>query len=138
MKFFTRFNPPPSPSVHFVEPSLTDQSQKDDCDVNRILAKFRETGSLVDPLHPGTRKPIFGDFTDFPDYQGALDIIIRSDEAFMQLPAKVRERFANNPQEIFDFLSDEKNRQEAIDLGLIDKKTEVPPENVNNDKKDSE
>lgn len=122
MKFFTRFNPPPSPGIHFEEPSLTDQTQKDDCDVNRILAKFRETGSLIDPLHPGTRKPIFGDFTDIPDYQGALDIIIRSDEAFMQLPAKVRERFGNNPQEIFDFLSDEKNRQEAIELGLIDKK----------------
>ena len=119
MQFRTRFDPAVSPSVFFSEPSLTDQSQKRDCDVNYILAKFRETGTLSDPLHPSSRQPLFGDFTDVPDYQGALDLIAQADDAFMQLPAKVRAKFANNPQEIFDFLKDEKNRDEAVELGLI-------------------
>lgn len=120
MKFATRFDPLPSPSVKFCLPSMTDQSQKDDCDVNKILARYKETGYLVDPLHPGTRQPIFGDFSDVPDYQTCLDVIREADSAFLQLPAKVRDRFANNPQEIFDFLKDEKNRAEAIELGLIE------------------
>ncbi len=126
MKFFTRYSPGPSPAVEFVLPSLADQSQKDECDINRILARYRETGYLVDPLHPGTRKPLFGDFTDIPDYQAALDLIAKADDAFMKLPAKIRDRFSNNPQEIFDFLNDEKNRDEAVKLGLIDSKPEVP------------
>lgn len=125
MKFFTRYSPGQSPSVEFNLPSLTDQSQKDECDINRILQRYRETGYLTDPLHPATRKPIFGDFTDIPDYQAALDLIAKADDAFMQLPAKIRDRFSNNPQEIFDFLNDEKNRDEAVKLGLIDSKPEV-------------
>ena len=122
MKFATKYCPPPSPSVSFDgDPGLTDQSQKDDCDINRIMARYRETGFLVDPMHPGTRQPFFGDFTEIPDYQGALEVISAADAAFAALPAKVRDRFGNNPQEIFDFLSDEKNRDEAISLGLIEK-----------------
>lgn len=127
MRFFTRYSPGPSPAVEFVLPSLADQSQKDECDINRILQRYRETGYLTDPLHPGTRKPIFGDFTDIPDYQAALDLIAKADDAFMQLPAKIRDRFSNNPQEIFDFLNDEKNRDEAVKLGLIEPKPEVSP-----------
>lgn len=121
MKFYTRYNPPPSPSVKFTLPTLADQSQKDECDVNRILQKFRETGSLVDPLHPGTRQPSFGDFYDLPDYQGMLDVIAAADDAFMTLPATVRDRFRNNPAEIFEFLKDEKNRDEAVKLGILPK-----------------
>lgn len=129
MKFATKYNPPPSPSVSFAnDPGMTDQSQKDDCDINRIMARYRETGFLVDPLHPGTRQPIFGDFTEIPDYQGALEVINAADAAFASLPAKVRDRFGNNPQQIFDFLSDEKNRDEAIALGLIDKPADKPVE----------
>lgn len=126
MKFFTRYDVPPSPGIDFKDdPGLTDQTQVKDCDINVILERFRQTGTLSDPLHPSSRQPVFGDFTDLPDYQGALDLIDRADQMFMQLPAKVRDRFANNPQEIFDFLSDEKNRDEAIELGLIVKPVEV-------------
>lgn len=127
MKFATKYNPPKSPVITFVDdPGLTDQSQKDDCDINRIMARYRETGYLVDPMHPGTRQPLFGDFTEIPDYQGALEVISAADAAFASLPANVRDRFGNNPQQIFDFLSDENNRDEAIALGLIDKPVEKP------------
>ena len=42
-----------------------------------------------------------------------------ADDAFMALPAAVRERFNNDPAELVDFVSDVNNRSEAIDLGLI-------------------
>ena len=135
MQFYTRFKPPVSPGVTFELPSLVDASQQSDCDINRIIDHFRETGSLVDPIHPGTRRPVFGDFSEIPDYQGAMSVIAQADEAFMQLPAKVREKFANNPQQVFDFLADEKNRQEAVELGLIEPSQVLP---VTEEKKESE
>lgn len=132
MEFFTKFNPPASPSVSFAgDPGFTDQSQKDSCDINKIIDRYRETGYLVDPMHPGVRQPMFGDFSFCVDYQECLDLIERADAAFMTLPSKVRERFHNNPQEIFDFLNNEKNRAEAEELGLIEKSlkfSEPPPE----------
>lgn len=126
MKFATKYSPPKSPAVTFTEPSFTDQSQKKDCDINVILDRYKETGYLVDPLHQGTRKPVFGDFTEVPDYQGCLDLIREADARFMELPAAVRDRFGNNPQEIFDFIANENNREEAIKLGLISPPTTVP------------
>lgn len=126
MKFFTRYNPPPSPSITIKEPSLTVQAFKGECDINKILAKFRETGSLVDPLHPPTRRPMFGDFTELPDYQGMLDQLMQADEAFMSLPAKVRDRFGNDPAKVIEFLNDEKNFDEAVKLGLCSPRSEVP------------
>lgn len=37
----------------------------------------------------------------------------------MDLPAKVRSRFENDPQKFLEFCSDPKNRDEAVSLGLI-------------------
>ena len=127
MNFSTRYKPPKSPTVKFVLPSLTDQSQAKDADINHIMERYRETGYLTDPLHPSTRKPSFGDFTSIPDYQECLAIIDKADAAFATLPAKVRDRFANDPSQIFAFLADEKNRAEAIELGLIAKPVETKP-----------
>lgn len=118
MEFYTKYKRPVSPSITFSEPSLADQSQKDDCDVNKIMQRYRETGFLTDPLHPGSSQPLFGDFSDLPDYQACLEKLNAADAAFATLPASVRDRFENNPQKLFDFLSDEKNLDEAVQLGL--------------------
>ena len=37
----------------------------------------------------------------------------------MELPAKVRARFDNDPQMFLEFVASEDNRQEAVELGLI-------------------
>lgn len=118
MKFATKYSPPVSPAVSFSDPSMADRSQQQDCDINRIMERYRETGVLVDPLHPATAKPMFGDFTDLPDYQACLDAVIAADEAFGALPSSVRTRFENNPQKLIDFLNDESNFDEAVKLGL--------------------
>lgn len=137
MKFHTKYSPPPSPVTEFNLPSLTQQCFKNECDVNEILKKFRETGSLVDPLHPPTRRPMFGDFTDLPDYQACLEALNDADAAFMALPAAVRDRFNNDPQKVIDFLNEESNFDEAVKLGLCnprpvvktDDKSTVEPAN---------
>jgi len=54
------------------------------------------------------------------DYHTALNAIRASEEAFMSLPAKLRVKFDHDPNALLQFLQNEQNRDEAIQLGLID------------------
>ena len=59
--------------VHFdldKDPSRTDQSHKDTCDINRILDKAKRTGVVS---HINKHGQQYGDFTDF-DYKDTCDI----------------------------------------------------------------
>lgn len=97
------------------DPSLAQQQFRDECDINNILERFNVTGQLpVTPLEPK-----FGDFTGINDYQTALNAVISAQESFDQLPARVRERFANDPAAFVDFCLDESNRDEMKALGLL-------------------
>jgi len=98
------------------DPSLAQQHMKEETDINYIVERFGVTGQL--PEAP-VRVPTYGDFTGTNDYRTALDIVLAADDAFMQLPANVRERFHNDPAELVDFVSDLNNRSEAIELGLV-------------------
>lgn len=102
-------------------PGLTKQSFKDECDVNKILAKYAKSGTIT---HVARVVPKFGDFTNIPDYRGSLDIVNKANDAFMALPAAVRSRFENDPAKLLEFLSDPKNAEEAIKLGILEPKKE--------------
>nr|QJB18940.1 MAG: internal scaffolding protein [Microvirus sp.] len=100
------------------EPSLAQQQFKDECDINNILRQFNVTGLLPEsPLSPR-----YGDFTGIVDYHSALNAVMAAEDGFMSLPANIRDRFQNDPAQLIDFLSDEKNKQEAIKLGIVDAK----------------
>ena len=96
--------------------SLTQQHQKDQADINFIIEQFNVTGIL--PTAPVS--PQYGDFTGISDYQSALNAVIEAEDEFMSLPAKLRSRFENDPANLINFLSNDENRQEAIELGLIE------------------
>lgn len=100
-------------------PSLTRQSDADDCDINVMMAKYQATG---EPPRTNPREPQWGDFTSVPDYQESLRIVQEAKDEFEALPAEVRAKFGNDPSGMLAFLSDEANRDEAIKLGLV-----VPP-----------
>lgn len=69
------------------------QHFKDEVDVNTIVRRFGATGQL-----PAFRpEGVYGDFTGIEDYDGAIERIERAHNAFMQLPASVREQFDNDP-----------------------------------------
>ena len=98
--------------------SLTQQHLAQECDINYIVEQFGVTGQLPPaPAHT----PTYGDFTGIGDYRQALEAVMAADEAFMALPAKIRERFDNDPALFVDFCSstDPADRSEAIELGLI-------------------
>lgn len=96
--------------------SKTIQSEKDACDINKIVSKFKATGLMTNVRRD---QPQYGDFSDICDFQTAAIRVQDAQEAFMSLPALVRKRFSNDPAELLDFIGKEENRSEAIKLGLI-------------------
>lgn len=96
------------------EQTLTTQAEKDECDINTIVARFGLTGELPTDL----AMPVSADFTGFPDFHTAMNMVVAAQDEFMRVPADIRARFQNDPQMFMDFLGDEKNRDEAKKLGL--------------------
>lgn len=123
-KFFTKYDRPDSKNISFdPDSSLTIQSEKDSADINKIIKQYKETGTLPNsrPKAFSTRYPQFGDFSSATDFTSCMLAIDASKNAFAELPSAVRKRFGNNPQELLTFLSDPANREEAENLGLIEK-----------------
>jgi phage internal scaffolding protein len=105
------------------DPSLAQQHMKDECDINILVERFGVTGSMpVAPIEPS-----YGDFSGVGDYHTALNKIKAADEAFMALPAKIRAKFDHDPNALLNYLQNEENRDEAIQIGLIDGKPVVAP-----------
>jgi len=96
------------------DPSLTKQSFKDECDINTIVRNFGVTGELPDNIRP----PQYGDFTGIFDYQSALNAVIAADDAFMEMDAKIRARFHNDPALFVEFCSNPENLDEMRKMGL--------------------
>ena len=96
------------------DPGYTKQEFKEECDINVIMSKYTKFG-VMPPIQEGQ----WGDFTNVPDLLEAQQIVQRAAEDFSELSSAVRERFSNDPVKLMSFLSDDKNRDEAIKLGLI-------------------
>lgn len=106
------------------EPTRTQQQFKDEVDINTIVHRFGLTGELPENV----RVPQSGDFTNVTDYQTAMNLVVQAREAFMELPAEVRYRFHNDPQELQRFVENKDNLEEARKLGIaVPAPTPVPP-----------
>lgn len=105
-----------SHAIYFDDPSLTVQSFKDETDINLIVARAIAGG---DVLHVNPRVARYGDFSNVPDYQAALNLVNRAEGMFRELPANVRERFSNDPVKMVEFLQHSENYDEAVKLGLV-------------------
>lgn len=117
-------------SINFTDSSLTKQADKDASDINVMMAKYIRTGYLSG----FGSEPKFGDFSNIGDFQNAMNSIQAAEEAFNGLPATLRKKFNNDPSYFTDFCLNPENRQEMVDLGLLDpvldvaKKTEPAAE----------
>lgn len=115
---YTYFNRPPSSHLKFEDASLTRQEFVKDADLNNIMKRY---ASGLPPSPAGSRPPMFGDFSNIPDYQTSLQVVIDAQAKFADLPSAVRKRFDNDPGKLIEFLQDASNRDEAVRLGLITK-----------------
>lgn len=117
MKFISAYSPKLKVDLDFTdEISMTKQSFAKECDINSIMAKYQKTG-LID--HVNKYEGRYGDFTNVSDYQTSLNAVMAAQDEFLSLPSSLRARFANDPAQFLHFVHDENNREEAINLGLI-------------------
>lgn len=109
-------------SIDCSQDGMTQQNFKEQCNINTIVEKARRTGLLN---HLNNRVPQYADVSNIPSYQEALAVVIQAENAFLSLDARTRERFANDPEKMVEFLQDEDNYDEAVKLGLIEVKPPV-------------
>lgn len=109
--------------IFFDDPSRTKQAFKQSCDINWILARFKSTGLIP---HVNRLQGFFSDVSDVGDYQSSLVRVRKAQAEFDALPSRIRSRFHNDPGELLSFLSDSKNRDEAVALGLVNKREKLP------------
>lgn len=100
-------------------PGVTKQSFKDECDVNKIIARFEKTG-MIEAINK--KQPFYGDVSALVDYHEALNVVAEAQSLFNAMSAEVRERFSNDPEKMIAFLNDKSNDKEAIEMGLV-----IPP-----------
>lgn len=103
----------------------TIQSLRDESNINSIMEKWRITGELP---RRNDGEAQYGDFTTVASFQAAQETVLRAEEAFASLPARVRDRMKNEPRALLDFLNDPDNLDEAVKLGLVDAPSKPPAE----------
>lgn len=129
MKFATQYNDTMAKRRHkFVSvpegESLTQQSDAEDADINVIMARYERTGMMPDT----GIKALQGDFSGGADFRSLQDKLREARDLFMEVPAKIRARFGNDPAEFIDFVQDPDNADELVKMGLAnaEKKDENP------------
>lgn len=96
-------------------PTLTDQQFIKDCDVNEILSRIAKTNQM--PANFGATG-VYADFTEIQDLQESMHTVARAQEAFAELPANIRLKFQNDPNQLIQYLNDPANIKESVELGL--------------------
>lgn len=91
----------------------TQQQFKDEVDINNIVKKFK-AGQSVPLRHPG----YFTDFNQATGLMEAQEQINAAAEAFLEIPATLREKFGNDPLKFLEFVQNPKNKETITEFGL--------------------
>lgn len=100
----------------FTEPTRTKQSFGNECNINTIMRRYYKTGVIEHLRHDSPR---YLDLSNATDYLDAILTVQAAEDAFMELPALVREHFANDPAVYLAAFHDPDRRPELQELGLV-------------------
>lgn len=114
-KFITAYGRKIKVQITFSTKGRTKQNHKAECDINNIISSFKRTGTLPESSRG---MPRYGDATGI-DFQNAQLLVAEAKGMFAELPARVRDRFDNDPGKLMSFLDNPRNRVEAEELGLL-------------------
>lgn len=95
--------------------SMAQQQFKDECDINKIMAKYQKSGLVT---HVAQYQGRYDDFTVLPDFKTALDTMNEAQAMFLTIPSDIRAQFENDPGKFVEFATDPKNLDQMRDLGL--------------------
>lgn len=111
-------------ALHCEGESLTRQEFLEESDINTIIDRFGIGENPVEAQQWVTNIDISNAPATYMDVMNQLNA---ARDQFMSLPAKVRSQFDNDPGRFVDFVSDEKNVDEMIRLGLATKRPDPVP-----------
>jgi len=109
-------------SAIFTDPETAkyaQQSDKDSCDINKIVDRYLKTGLMPEPA----RQAFYMDITELQDanaYQTALNQVNAANKAFNALPAHIRGMFGNDPKAFVDAMDKKQFTKEMADAGLVE------------------
>lgn len=95
--------------------SRTHQSFTEECDPNYVVDRHNRGLDIT----LNRARPMYGDFTGAPgSYHEALNILRTTGELFMELDAKVRAQFDNDPGKFYDFVKNPDNAEKLVEMGF--------------------
>lgn len=115
MKFNTPYSSHNDPIAVELEPSVTDQQYKDQCDINFIVNQYVKQGIPIPQ-----QQVSYADLTNVSDYDEALMTVAQYKSAFESLPAVERERFHGDVREYLEFITNPGNLKESYEKNYID------------------
>lgn len=97
------------------EKTMTEQSHKEDVDINQIMARAMR-GEQSEYMQQNQGR--YGDVSPIQYHQAQI-IMADARSLFEGMPAKIRNKFDNNPEKFLKYVQDDKNKSEMIELGMI-------------------
>jgi len=93
---------------------ITEQHHTDQCDINKILAQFMETGIM-----PQTKNanPQYGDVSNV-DFQQMQNTLATAKTLFEELPERVKDHFNNEMHSFLNFAENPDNLPQMEEWGL--------------------
>ena len=120
-RVYSAYDPPPRVRLDCsAEPVLTQQNFRDECDINNIIARFKDNG-FADVPQADYKQSVF-DVASAVDFHTAQNIVKNAEAVFSELPVAVRKRFHGSPLEFLSFvdqLDQPEVYSEAQALGLL-------------------
>lgn len=90
------------------------QSFKDQCDINKIMAKYQKTGAID---HLNKHGANYG-FATAIDFHESMNLVTSAQQMFDDLPSDIRTKFYNSPAQFLDFVQNPENADQLVELGL--------------------
>ncbi len=103
----------PLEQVEEYKDGRTKQSFKDECDINLIMQRAAQGGTIS---HVTKYEGMYADFSDY-NFGIHIQKLTEGREVFDALPAEVRREFGQSPQAFFDHVNDPVNMAKP-DFGL--------------------
>lgn len=111
--------------IKFSQPSMTVQSEKDNCDINVIMNRYATCGTPL-PIRQDI-EPVYADVAELGDYMENFQRCKQAEEMFNALPSALRKELDNNPANLLPFIQNEDNKERCYEYGLLNRPVvEIP------------
>jgi phage internal scaffolding protein len=125
MTFRTPYTDRERKGFETVGESLTQQHFKDETMIENVIRKHDRLG-IVEHVQRGVAQ--YGDFSEINEYRESMDIINAANASFAALPSEIRRQFDNDAGEFFEFVTDPKNKDAMVKMGLAEAPVVKPAE----------